>query len=299
MIGASLASWLRRRRRRRRFNPYVVGAPVFERQLFFGRESRVREAIEALRSGSVVLRGERRIGKTSFLHQLRGRLEHDVRPWRSYPVFVDLQVVTTRDLLRVLVEEASEALAMPASTGMPLRCARDAGEYRATDLRIDLERLVEAQRQRARAPVRLVFLIDEVDAARNRLLLPAWREFARVVADGSDEIRAVLAGVEPAASPGGDGHADFGELQELELTPLARSDAEALVREPVSGAYAYTDRAVEQILDTSRLRPCAIQALCRRAVDRMLDEGRRTVRALDVDVEARGALFSESEHSLP
>jgi hypothetical protein len=67
----------------------------------------------------------------------------------------------------------------------------------------------------------------------------------------------------------------------------------------VSGAYAYTDRAVEQILDTSRLRPCAIQALCRRAVDRMLDEGRRTVRALDVDVEARGALFSEPEHSLP
>jgi hypothetical protein len=70
----------------------------------------------------------------------------------------------------------------------------------------------------------------------------------------------------------------------LELPPLAPRDAEALVREPVAGVYTYVNPAVERILDASRLRPFAIQKLCRRAVDRMLDDARSTVLLSDVEL---------------
>lgn len=158
-----ITSWIRRRRAvRRRFNPYIAGTPVFDRQLFFGRETLARRALRIIESRSLALRG----GMARLLH---------------------------------------------------------------------------------------------------------GASFAPLLADGSQPLRAVLAGV------GRDG-----VLEELELEPFTPLAAEALVREPVAGVYRYEPRAIELVLEASRLRPFAIQRICRNAVDRMLDDGRTTIRASDV-----------------
>ena len=62
-----------------------------------------------------------------------------------------------------------------------------------------------------------------------------------------------------------------------------REDAEALIREPVSGVFRWKGDAVERILELSRLRPYLIQKYCVHAVNRMLEQERSTVRLEDVE----------------
>jgi hypothetical protein len=56
-----------------------------------------------------------------------------------------------------------------------------------------------------------------------------------------------------------------------------------LVERPVAGVFRYEPSAVEPILTLACGRPYLIQRLCLHAVNRMLDEGRTTIRLADVD----------------
>ncbi len=246
---------------------------MFDRQLFFGREALARRTLEALGSHSVQLTGERRIGKTSFLHHLQRLLAAaNETERRSFPVFVDLEAVTARDLFHALMEEAVLALPVSPRTLAELQFSRRQGTYTAADLAGDLRRVAEELASCARQPVRLVLLIDEVDAVRAGPAPSSDAWLGRLVSNVTPELRVVLSGVGP-----------FGALEALQLEPLAPGDAEALVREPVAGVFHYERPAVERILEVSGLRPFAIQRLCLHAVNRMLDEGRTTVRVADVE----------------
>jgi tetratricopeptide (TPR) repeat protein len=71
--------WARREGRRRqlmkrRFNPFIAGAPVLDTDMFFGREQLVERILQTIHNNSLLLYGERRIGKTSLQHHLRRRL---------------------------------------------------------------------------------------------------------------------------------------------------------------------------------------------------------------------------------
>ena len=286
MIGSlDIAGWLRRRRAvHLRFNPYIVGAPIFDRQLFFGRQALARRAVELLSSHSLRLEGERRIGKTSLLHQLRNALAGDGGAYRSYPVFVDLETVSVSDVLHALMEETLETLALPACTLPELRFGRGQSGYHTADFSHDLARLLEVLDGHERRRARLVFLIDEIDALHEGSLPHPCAQLVSLLSTGSPQLRAVLAGAGTSESALEGTNACLAGLAALSLLPLAPRDAEALVREPVAGVYTYADSAVERILDASRLRPFAIQKLCRRSVDRMLDDARSTVLVSDVEL---------------
>ncbi len=96
-------------------NPYIAGAPVTEKRMFFGRED-IFQWIENSITGQyadhiLVVHGQRRVGKTSVLKQLSNRLPH-----HYIPVFFDLQGRThatlghflwwlARETVRVLKQE--------------------------------------------------------------------------------------------------------------------------------------------------------------------------------------------------
>src|SRR5688572_8841928 len=70
-------------------NPYVVGPPVAGEVGFFGRQdilSAVEETLRAAPRTSVILYGQRRIGKTSLLLQLERQLPSP--PF--FPIYIDL-----------------------------------------------------------------------------------------------------------------------------------------------------------------------------------------------------------------
>jgi len=240
MIGVDhIAGWMRRRRAvRRRFNPYIVGTPVFDRHLFFGRETLALRAPELLGSHSVQVTGERRIGKTSFLHHLQRILAaENGGERRSFPVFVDLEAVAARGFFDALMEETVEALALAPRTLVKLRFGPERNGYQVSDLSHDLRLVVEELRGRTQQPVRLVLLIDEVDVLREdpESIGDDW--LGPLLEDGLQELRVVVAGV-------GRG----GALDALELEPFTQADAEALVRKPVAGVFRYEPRAVQRIL---------------------------------------------------
>lgn len=281
-----LSDWMRRRRAsRRRFNPYIAGTPVFDRHLFFGRQQLALSTVRLLGSHSVTLTGERRIGKTSFLHHLHGVLAADQgRERRFFPVFVDLEAVAAPGFFHAVMDETIEALAPSPRTRSALRFSGEHNGYRADDFAQDLRRVVKELRQRTRVPVRLVLLIDEVDALREHLEQTRDHWLGSLLDSCPRELRLVLAGV---------GRGVHAALDELVLEPLTPEEAAALVTRPVAGVFRYEAPAVERILQLSSLRPYRIQRLCLHAVNRMLDDGRTTVRLADVGAGA----FSVTEHT--
>jgi hypothetical protein len=282
---ARIGGWMRRRRAvRRRFNPYVAGTPVFDSHLFFGREQLAQRTLRLLASRSVKLTGERRIGKTSFLHHLQRVLASENGGERRFvPVFVDLEAVTAPRLFHDLMEETVEALAFLPRTLAGLRSTGEHDRYQASDFSHDLRRVVKELRGRTQEPARLVLLIDEVDALCHDPEAISDQWLGTLLEERSLELRVVLAGVDGGASGLGEARHRHYPLEELELEPLAPDDAEALVTRPVAGVFRYEPRAVERILQLGHGRPYLLQRLCLRALNRMLDEGRTTVRLADVE----------------
>lgn len=278
------ASWVTGRRSRRRpFNPYVAGAPVFDRRLLFGRERLALDVARRIGSRSVRLTGERRIGKTSFLHYLRVILaEGPPEEPACFPVFVDLEAVTSAEPFLALMDEVIESTVLSARTRRELRVVTAGERYDGSDFSHDLGLVVEELRRRTRRRIRLVPLIDEIDVICDATGRTGALWLETLLANCSPEFRVVLAG----ARMGQPRVADAG-LDEVELKPLTPEQADELVRKPVAGVFRYERRAVERIMQLSRLRPYLIQRLCLHAVNRLLDEGRSTVELADVEAVAR------------
>ncbi len=101
----------RRRRRERRFNPYVAGGPIFDEALFYGREPLVQRILQTVHNNSLLLFGERRIGKTSLLHQVQRRLEVlDDPEYQFQAVYIDLQGTPEERLFATLADPIHEAV---------------------------------------------------------------------------------------------------------------------------------------------------------------------------------------------
>ena len=78
-----------------------------------------------------------------------------------------------------------------------------------------------------------------------------------------------------------------------------RQDQEALIRQPVEGVFRWTPEAVEAILEYSGLKPYVIQKFCIHAVNEMLEDGRSTITAADVEAVRPAVLFERAEEETP
>src|SRR5258708_1531114 len=103
-------------------NPYIVGNPVRERAMFFGREAEfelVRSRFQTAERGGglLVFCGERRSGKTSILFQI---LDKRLGP-HFIPVLIDMQsmaISNEADFLGKIAQEVLHALGERAE-GIP------------------------------------------------------------------------------------------------------------------------------------------------------------------------------------
>jgi len=91
-------------------NPYVIGNSVGDSPAFVGRDDVLREVLNVVRhdnQNAIVLFGQRRIGKTSVLRELKARLPKE---GDFLPVFFDLQDKSRWPLDRVLRELAHKII---------------------------------------------------------------------------------------------------------------------------------------------------------------------------------------------
>ncbi|NIO67758.1 MAG: ATP-binding protein, partial [Anaerolineae bacterium] len=86
-------------------NPYIIGGPVSGPN-FYGRRDifrSVQDTFSSPHQNVVVLWGQRRMGKTSVLHELSSRL-----PPEFHPIYFDLQDKAQQKLNEVLYDLARE-----------------------------------------------------------------------------------------------------------------------------------------------------------------------------------------------
>src|SRR5215510_4755552 len=90
-------------------NPFIVGNPVRDRHMFFGREAEfelVRRRFETSHGGLLVFCGERRSGKTSILFQI---LDRRLGP-DFIPVLIDMQSMAVPSEVEFLEELSTKIL---------------------------------------------------------------------------------------------------------------------------------------------------------------------------------------------
>jgi hypothetical protein len=283
------------RARRRRFNPYIAGAPVLDDDMFYGREKLTARMLSTLHRNSLMITGERRIGKTTFLHHLKRVLAADEGgEWRFFPVFVDLQGVPEQAFFHALLAEAVDSLELSPATRAELRFTPDPAGYEARDFSHDLQRVIAELKTRTPRKVKLALLIDEVDVLNEYSESVNQRLRGIFMKSFSENLVAVMSGVgirrrwKSAVSPW------YNFFDEVELAPFSREEAEALVREPVAGVFRWRTEAVERVLELSQLRPYLVQKLCVHALNRMLEQGRGTIKLEDVDAARHIALVEDA-----
>ncbi|MCX7680913.1 MAG: tetratricopeptide repeat protein [Anaerolineae bacterium] len=243
-------------------NPYVAGPPVGGRG-FFGRREVLEWIAQRLSNPltrSLVLFGQRRIGKTSVLLQLYRLLP----PELFLPVYFDLHDQAERPLGEVLAEIAS-AVAERAGLALPDPTLFDDRGlfFSRTFLPAVYEALGESRR--------LVFLFDEfgIPGAVNEKELPptsAWHSlfrFARRLMTQDPRPAFVFTLGRRVEDVNVDFTAMFKASAVKEIWVLERESAEALVRQAELGhTLQFTDQAVARVLSFTAGHPYFTQLLC-------------------------------------
>lgn len=281
----------RRRRQRlakRRFNPFVAGAPVLDNKLFFGRNRLIERILQTIHNNSLLLHGERRIGKTSLQHHVKRRLEElDDPDFVFFPIYVDLQGTPEERFFATLGEDVFQGLGPHLSGLEPKSEPASDPAYGYRQLVHDLRRIFAHLQQQNSRKVKLVLLIDEVDELNDYDPRINQKLRSLFMKSFAENLVAIVSGVairkqwEREASPW------FNFFEEIEVTCLARPDAEALITKPLRGIFSIEPEAVERIVDITGCRPYLIQKLCVNLVVRMYENGRRRITRADVEEAGR------------
>ena len=278
--GFGVQRWRRRRAVRNRFNPYIAGAPVMDDDLFFGRSKLLARILNVLHHNSLMITGERRIGKTTFLYHLKKALEaDDSTEYKFFPVFTDLQGASEQDFFHAVMGDVADALAPEPAT---LRFRADDDHYDGRDFSHDLQRVIEELKTRTPKRVKLALLIDEVDVLNEFSERVNQRLRSIFMKTFSESLVAIMSGVGIRRTWQSEGSPWYNFFDEVELAAFTREDAQALIKTPVEGIFRYEPEAVQRILEWSELKPYVIQRFCIYAVNRIIEERRTVVTAADV-----------------
>jgi len=242
-----------------------------------------------------MITGERRIGKTTFLYHLKKVLTADEgSDYRFFPVFVDLQGVPEHGFFHALMSDVVEALGLSPATRQSLRFLPQPDSYDGRDFSHDLQRVIEELKSRTDKKVKLALLIDEVDVLNEYSERINQRLRSIFMKTFSENLVAVMSGVGVKRTWNSEVSPWYNFFDEIEIAGFSRDEAEALIKTPVAGFFRYEAEAVERILELSQRKPYLLQKFCIHAVNRMLEDGRTTVRSTDVEAARQAVMFEGS-----
>ena len=271
--------------RRRKFNPYVAGAPVMNDDMFFGRRRLVDRILQTIHNNSLLLYGQRRIGKTSIQHQLKRRLLGIDDPrFAFYPVYIDLQGTPQEQFFWTIASDIMEELT-PSLAGLAISDAAPA-DYGYRDLLGDLRAILRYLQDQSSKTVKLVLLIDEVDELNEYDPRINQRLRSLFMKNFAENLVAVVSGVEIKKRWEREGSPWYNFFEEIEVRPFDENEARELIRKPIEGMFKADAEAVERIISLTGGQPYLIQKLCVALVTRLHEQRRRRMTVADVDAVA-------------
>lgn len=243
-------------------NPYIAGRALSEDRGFFGRED-ILDLVETELSSpdrnAVVLFGQRQIGKTSLLLQLRRWL-----PGEAFlPVYFDLMDRASTPLGKVLYDFAS---AIAESAGQPSPQLKDFDEDGQYFRREFLPGILSKTAGR-----RLVMMLDEfdvLDPAEDRQLPPsaagrAFFPFIRRLMDAEARPAYVIALGRRTEDLSVDGKAAFKTARYQRVSLLDEASSRELIRAgEMQATISYANGAVDRIFSLTAGHPYFTQLLC-------------------------------------
>jgi tetratricopeptide (TPR) repeat protein len=250
-------------------NPYIVGRPLGSDVGFYGRRdilSWVERSLRNLSNNSLVLFGQRRIGKTSILYQLQRRLPQE----DFLPVYFDLQDAAHNSLAQVMSELAED---IAEATGLSHQAPSESENvewFQRQFLPLLYGELGESRRP--------VLLFDEFDALdySEKLNLPedaAARSlfpYLRSLMSQQMRLAFVFAIGRQAEDLSHNLLATFKASLAKEVWVLDEQDARDLILEAQrQGTLSFTEEAVERILSFTQGHPYLTQLLCSVVWDRL------------------------------
>jgi len=242
-------------------NPYIAGMPISDPEKFFGREEIFRDVMNMLRSPSenaIVLHGQRRIGKTSVLLQIKRRLAES---GEYTPIFFDLMNKASKPLEEVLYELAVN---IAAETRQP---EPEHAKFDADGLYF--RKVFVPVAAKAAAPGGLVLLFEEfdvLDIRRETTANQAGQAFFPYLQTWMSDIQQVkfyfAIGRRPEDLSQEARHA-FRGARYSHIGLLKRKDVEAVIRQSErDGSLTWTDGAVEKVWEWTQGHAFLTQLLC-------------------------------------
>jgi tetratricopeptide (TPR) repeat protein len=290
LAGAVLVGRERRRsrRRQRRFNPYMAGAPVLDEGLFFGRDQLIDRILQTVHNNSLLLYGERRIGKTSIQHHIKKRLDEIDDPnYEFFPVYVDLQGTPESRFFATMADDIFSDLEIYLDGLTPSRSLNVEVGYSHRDFVRDLRAVIHRLAERSSKQVKLVLLIDEVDELNDYDPRINQRLRSLFMKSFAENLVAVVSGVEIKKQWEREGSPWYNFFEEIEVLPFQVEDARALIERPIANVLKLEEGVTERIIELTGLRPYLIQKLCIAVVNRAYENGASTITLADVDAIGR------------
>jgi len=265
-------------------NPYIVGNPIKDRKMFFGREddfAYIRKKVSGgKRGGLLVLCGSRRSGKTSILFQVQdGRLGPDF-----FPVLIDMQAMAVENDLDFLIKLAQGIVDAVGDPEIALEkdfLTRPEGSYFAK-----FEKFIVRVNERLKGK-KLILLFDEYEIFESYIeknlistsvlnILANWidyKEGAFIVFTGSDRLdertASYWSGFLPKALYRG-------------ISFLSKRDTLRLVLDPVKDTVHYAEGIPEEIYKLTAGQPFYTQVYCQALVDHLNEDEKYDVTIEDL-----------------
>ena len=260
-------------------NPYNFTKPA-ENDMFFDRDDLFKWIEENMKGSSiyqnVLIEGQRRTGKTSFLKQLHKRISSD-----HYCIFIDLELYQdTGDIM--LLREICEELKHSISTDIPLPSLQEFVNKRYVAFNNYIKNI------HPNNPKKIILIFDEFDKItsniENGLFKPGFLLSLRGFLQHNTRINAIISG-----------RFDFNKLDSSEwrefftifnprkIGALDEDSAKALITQPVEDSLQYDQYSIKKILDFSGRNPFYIQLLCHTLVNYINEKKRQSfVEAEDI-----------------
>ena len=274
-------------------NPYIYGPPVHKIG-FFGRQEELDDILQAILKPlkeDILLVGERRIGKTSALNQIKMQLG---RPF--LPVYIVLNTVEpeTEKILKLILTKIIETLIDDKLLDTSWTDHHFHSEY----FERNIAEIIQAAREHV-TDIKLVLLLDEADyllkVLRNQsaYLIDPLQDTqqiddrvqnilrAMLQSEVGMDVRVVVAGTNDLSGYIAQRSSPFyNHFREVTLKPLTSEETRELVLKPVSVlGYTYTPKIVDRIIALSGGLPYLCQGLCyeafsyaRRSQNSIIDE---------------------------
>lgn len=266
--------------------PYIVGSPIVDPKMFFGRKQIIQKIISKLHNNSIILTGSRRIGKTSLLYQLKNRLVSlDSSDHFFIPVLIDVQGVLEQNFFQRVMDEIVITLSeyLSEQTMLSLNFTAMATTYSDRAFGQDLGRIIQTlQHSQPDKEIKLVLLMDEMDVL-NSFDQVLQSQLRSIFIRFTKNLRAVVVGVNLDQEWKRHESPFYNMFPRIVLGPLSPEEAQQLIIQPVHGQYHYDDTAITRILTATEGHPFRLQQLCLEIIERVVEEKRQQITLADVE----------------